>query len=110
MNSEKAAAQLAELGYITRLEIYRLLVKSGKTGLPVSAIQDALDVPGSTLSHHITRLMRVGLVKQVREGRVLRCQPQYSELLQLIDFLKDECCAQSDCCDDVLNKPKDKKC
>lgn len=99
MNSEKAATQLAELGHITRLEIYRLLVKSGEQGLPVSIIQETLDVPGSTLSHHITRLMRVGLVKQEREGRVLRCHAQYNQLKQLINFLLEECCLQSDCCE-----------
>lgn len=98
MKSKKAAAQLAELGYITRLNIYRLLVKSGKKGLSVTQIQDTLDVPGSTLSHHISRLMHVGLVKQKREGRVLRCQAQYQQLNNLIEFLQKECCVQSDCC------------
>lgn len=99
MNSKKAAAQLAELGYITRLEIYRLLVKSGEKGLPVSIIQETLDVPGSTLSHHITRLMRVGLIKQEREGRVLRCHAQYNQLEKLIGFLLEECCSQPNCCE-----------
>ena len=92
MKIEYAAAQLAELGHITRLGIYKTLVKAGSKGLPVTNIQQALNVPSSTLSHHITRLVRVGLLKQVREGRVLRCFAQYQELTQLIDFLSEECC------------------
>ncbi|MEW6981246.1 ArsR/SmtB family transcription factor [Colwelliaceae bacterium 6471] len=92
MKLEKAAIQLAELGHVTRLEIYRILVKAGHEGLPVSAIQSQLSVPGSTLSHHISRLVRAGLVSQVREGRVLRCNAQYQELNALIAFLSDECC------------------
>jgi DNA-binding transcriptional ArsR family regulator len=93
MDIEIAAKRLAELGHTTRLEVFRYLVKGGKQGVPVGEIQAALDVPGSTLSHHITRLVSVGLVKQRREGRTLYCVPQYSELDGLIDFLKEECCA-----------------
>lgn len=95
MNLEYAAAQLAELGHPTRLGIYRFLVKAGNNGSPVNDIKQQLQTPASTLSHHITRLVRVGLVKQVREGRVLRCFAQYQELTKLIEFLSDECCSNS---------------
>jgi ArsR family transcriptional regulator len=92
MEVQYAADQLSELGHVTRLGIYRTLIKAGKTGLPVSTIQQHLNVPGSTLSHHITRLIKVGLLKQVRQGRVLRCFAQYEQLSELIDFLSQECC------------------
>lgn len=94
MKLEDAAEQLAELGHTTRLGIYRVLVKAGSQGLPVANVQQHLDVPSSTLSHHINRLVRVGLIKQVREGRVLRCFAQYEQLTQLIGFLSDECCVE----------------
>jgi len=92
MQIEIAAKRLAELGHATRLEIFRHLVKGGKNGVPVGEIQSALGVPGSTLSHHITRLVNVGLVVQRREGRTLYCVPQYTELDALLGFLQDECC------------------
>lgn len=92
MDTEIAAKQLAELGHTTRLEVFRYLVRGGHSGVPVGEIQAALEVPGSTLSHHLTRLVSVGLVKQRREGRTLYCTPQYDELNGLIDFLKEECC------------------
>lgn len=97
MEIDKAASQLAELGHTTRLGIYRALVRSGRSGLPVTDIQHVLNVPGSTLSHHISRLIRVGLVKQVREGRVLRCYAQFEQLDSLLDFLKEECCQDEHC-------------
>ncbi|SEA18326.1 ArsR/SmtB family transcription factor [Microbulbifer marinus] len=97
MTLEQAAKQLAELGHPTRLGLYRELVKAGKSGLPVSDLQSRLAVPGSTLSHHINRLVQVGLVKQVREGRVLRCFAQYEQLNGLIGFLREECCSK-ECC------------
>ncbi|WP_432470250.1 ArsR/SmtB family transcription factor [Amphritea sp. HPY] len=92
MQIETAAKRLAELGHTTRLEIFRYLVKGGHQGVSVGEIQSALEVPGSTLSHHITRLVSVGLVIQRREGRTLYCVPQYSELDELIGFLQEECC------------------
>ena len=92
MKLEQAAKKLAELGHPTRLGIYRVLVKAGESGLPVSSIQEHLKTPSSTLSHHIARLIHVGLINQVREGRVLRCFAQYKELNELISYLSDECC------------------
>ena len=92
MNTDYAAKQLAELGHATRLSIFRIMVRAGRSGLPVSDIQSKLDIPGSTLSHHISRLARVGLLKQEREGRVLRCTAQIGELESLIAFLMEECC------------------
>lgn len=96
MDIDSAAKCLAELGHSTRLAIFRHLVKGGYEGVPVGDIQDALEVPGSTLSHHITRLVSVGLVQQRREGRTLYCVPQYDRLDGLMDFLKEECCANSE--------------
>jgi DNA-binding transcriptional ArsR family regulator len=92
MKIETAANQLAELGHVTRLGIYRNLVKEWHKGLPVAMLQAQLQVPGSTLYHHIYRLVQVGLVKQVREGRVLRCFAQYESLDELLAFLIKECC------------------
>ncbi|MEX0584664.1 MAG: helix-turn-helix transcriptional regulator [Natronospirillum sp.] len=90
---EAAAAQLSELGHPTRLRLYRLLVRAGHTGMPVADLQQRLAVPGSTLSHHLSRLIAVGLVRQVREGRVLRCYAQYDRLNRLIGYLQEECCS-----------------
>jgi len=92
MKNEIAAKKLAELGHITRLSIFKYLVKVGDQGAPVGQIQEELDVPGSTLSHHISRLVSVGLIKQVRESRILYCIPQFDVLNELIEFLKSECC------------------
>ena len=95
MNSNTAAQKLAELGHPTRLEVFRHLVRGGKQGVPVGEIQSALEIAGSTLSHHIHRLVAVGLVQQRREGRTLYCVPQYEELDGLIAFLKEECCVNA---------------
>ncbi|MCF3631169.1 helix-turn-helix domain-containing protein [Alphaproteobacteria bacterium LMO-S08] len=92
MDTELAARQLAELGNPHRLLAFRLLVKAGEDGLAVGDIQEHLQIPGSTLSHHVSRLVWAGLVDQSREGRTLRCRANFAAMHGLIGFLADECC------------------
>ena len=80
------------LGNTTRLEIFRLLVRAGPNGAPVGRLQELLGIPGSTLSHHIARLVRVGLVSQERRSRVLICRAEYARMDALLSFLGEECC------------------
>jgi len=93
MELDTAAKRLAELGHSTRLAIFRHLVKCGPDGCPVGEVQKTLAIPGSTLSHHLGRLMSAGLVEQRRDGRILYCLPVFSALDEVIGFLTDECCA-----------------
>ena len=89
---ELISARLAELGHPTRLAIFRQLIRAGNKGVPVGEIQEQLGVPGSTLSHHIAKLVKVELIKQVRESRTLFCVPQFDSLMEVVDFLREECC------------------
>lgn len=97
MEHDDAAKRLAELGNSTRLAIFRYLVRMGRFGAPVGQIQKELGIPGSTLSHHISRLVSVGLIWQKRESRTLYCIPQFETLRELIDFLMAECCEGEQC-------------
>jgi len=92
MNDEQLSKCLAQLGNITRLQIFKLLVKAGKDGLSVGTIQEKLSVPGSTLSHHITKLISVDLISQKRDGRTLYCIANYEVLDGVMLALKDQCC------------------
>ena len=93
MNELKETALcLAELGNETRLKIFRYLVRMGKKGTPVGDIQKELDIPNSTLSHHISKLAKAGLIVQQRNGRELLCQPQFDKLQTIVDYLVAECC------------------
>ncbi|MGH1378924.1 MAG: ArsR/SmtB family transcription factor [Alphaproteobacteria bacterium] len=93
MDIEQAAKALKELGHPTRLAVYKRLVKAGNDGIAVGTVQEALKIPGSTLTHHLKGLEAAGLIKQRREGRTLLCLAQYEQLSSVIDFLQDECCA-----------------
>lgn len=89
---DDTAKALKELGHPVRLTIFRRLVRSGYQGLAVGTLQEELDIPGSTLSHHIASLVSAGLLSQRRQGRVLYCVPEYDRLNGVIEFLREECC------------------
>lgn len=94
MQLEEVAKALKELGHPTRLFIFKHWSKR-EQGLPVGELQKQLGIPGSTLSHHISALVSVGLVKQNRESRTLMCVSQYAMLEAIIEFLREECCVNS---------------
>ena len=93
MDHEKVAASLAELGNSHRLSVFRFLVKAGHDGASVGDIQKGLGIPASTLSHHLARMARVGLIRQEKHSRTIICIPEYEHLESLISFLQEECCA-----------------
>jgi ArsR family transcriptional regulator, arsenate/arsenite/antimonite-responsive transcriptional repressor len=95
MKLEEAAIQLEALGNVTRLGIYRTLVRAGEDGLPVGRLQEKLGIPASTLSHHLHRLVEVGLVTQERQVTTLICRANYSEMNALLGYLADECCVDA---------------
>jgi len=93
MTEIELAKYLAELGNVTRLRIYMFLIKVGREGVPVGVIQDHLKIPGSTLSHHLTKLSSVGLISQKRDGRILNCIANFEVLQSVLDELQESCCA-----------------
>ena len=93
MELEEAANILAKIGNPTRLRIVRLLVRAGDEGLAVGTIQRELDIPGSTLTHHITHLKSAGVIQQRRQQATLICTMDYTLLRGLVDYLTEECCA-----------------
>ena len=93
LDIDTAALLLDQLGNQTRLRIVRLLVRAGDTGCPVGDLQRAIDIPASTLSHHLSHLRSAGVVWQERQGTVLNCFIDFEMISELVDFLTAECCA-----------------
>ena len=90
---QPVAEALEALGNETRLTVFTLLVPAGRSGLAVGDIQERLAIPASTLSHHISRLIQVGLVAQERQGRKLICRANYRRMESVLSFLTRNCCA-----------------
>lgn len=93
MKPLSAIQALGALAHASRLAAYRLLVQAGSDGLAVGEISRRLKVPAPTLTSHLNVLRRAGLVRDEREGRVIRCRVDYEKMNALLDFLTENCCA-----------------
>lgn len=56
------------LAHISRLQVFFVLVKAERE-MSVGEIQEAVEIAGPTLSHHLDILRRAGLVESRREER-----------------------------------------
>lgn len=83
------------MGNEPRLRIMRLLLTAHPEGLVVSEIQEEIEIPSSTLSHHLDKLRTEDLVEVKREGTFLRYTTNTSALQELLQFLYAECCTPS---------------
>ena len=89
---EAHAEQLGALGHPARLAILRHVVQAGPEGAAAGEIQAKLDIPASTLSHHIDRLARTGLLEARRECTYIFYSAVFPALRALTDYLWEDCC------------------
>ena len=102
MNSKKNAEQIARyadmfsaIGTEARLRIMQLLLSAHPEGLVVGEIQEELEIPNSTLSHHLDKLRNEGLVNVQRESTFLRYTANTEALQEVLQFLYAECCTRN---------------
>jgi ArsR family transcriptional regulator, arsenate/arsenite/antimonite-responsive transcriptional repressor len=89
------ADRFAAMGTEARLRIMQLLLSAHPEGLVVGDIQSELDIPNSTLSHHLEKLKNEGLVNVRRESTFLRYTANTEALQELLQFLYAECCTRN---------------
>lgn len=89
------ADMFSAMGTEPRLRIMQLLLSAHPEGLVVGEIQEELDIPGSTLSHHLDKLKNEGLVQVRRESTFLRYTANTEALQELLQFLYAECCTRN---------------
>jgi len=91
----KYADMFSAMGTEPRLRIMQLLLSAHPDGLVVGEIQDELDIPNSTLSHHLDKLRTEELVSVSRESTFLRYTANTGALEELLQFLYAECCTRN---------------
>jgi ArsR family transcriptional regulator, arsenate/arsenite/antimonite-responsive transcriptional repressor len=89
------ADMFSAMGTDARLRIMQLLLSAHPEGLVAGEIQEELDIPNSTLSHHLDKLKNEDLVNVQREGTFLRYTPNTEALQELLQFLYAECCTRN---------------
>jgi ArsR family transcriptional regulator, arsenate/arsenite/antimonite-responsive transcriptional repressor len=102
VSSRKSLDQIARyadmfsaMGTESRLRIMQLLLSAHPEGLVVGEIQEELEIPNSTLSHHLDKLKNEGLVRVQRESTFLRYTANTETLQELLSFLYSECCTRN---------------
>ena len=91
----KYADVFSAMGTEARLRIMQLLLSAHPDGMVVSEIQEELDIPNSTLSHHLDKLRMEDLVNVQRESTFLRYTANTDTLQEVLQFLYAECCTRN---------------
>jgi ArsR family transcriptional regulator len=89
------ADMFSAMGTEPRLRIVRLLLSAHPEGLVVGDIGSELEIPSSTLSHHLDKLKNEDLVHVRREGTFLWYSANTEALQELLGFLYAECCTRN---------------
>jgi len=97
MQEEQVIKALGALAHPLRLKVFRALVVTGSAGLTPGIIQEALEVPATTLSFHLKELSNAGLVTVERASRSLIYRAAYEHMNGLLGFLTENCCQGAAC-------------
>lgn len=96
---EAQVRRFKALGHGARLRILRAVIQGAEAGTPAGEIQAQLDIPASTLSHHLSELAQAGLVKATRQGTTLRYGACFDVLRDLTAYLWEDCCQGGGTCE-----------
>ena len=89
------ADMFSAMGTEPRLRIMQLLPSAHPDGMVAGDVGTELDIPPSTLSHHLDKLKNEGLVRVRREGTFLWYSADTDALRELLGFLYAECCTRN---------------
>ncbi|MEE9250707.1 MAG: helix-turn-helix domain-containing protein, partial [Alphaproteobacteria bacterium] len=94
MEIDNAVAALGGIAQPARLEIFRLLVRHGRSGLLAGKIGGELDLLNATLDFHLARLRHAGLVSCRRQGHSLIYAANFESMNSLLAYLTENCCRE----------------
>jgi len=92
MDEDKIIMSLAALAHEHRLRIFRLLVKTGPSGLPAGESAEQVGISAPNTSFHLKELDRAGLVRATRDGRFIRYAVLVEGMRKLLTYLTEDCC------------------
>ncbi|WP_322866695.1 ArsR/SmtB family transcription factor [Aquicoccus sp. G2-2] len=105
MDKHHALDAFAALGQSTRLDVFRLLIKAGETGMLAGEISGAFGVRQNTMSANLAILARSGLIRNERKGRSIRYFADMDGMRGLLAFLMEDCCGGNpELCQPVINE------
>ena len=97
MELSKSIIMLSALAHESRLIIFKHLVQAGHIGMQPNALSEQLNMPAATLSFHLKELFHADLISKEKLGRSINYSAQYKSMDELIEYLKENCCAGETC-------------
>lgn len=105
MDNVNALAAFAALSQPTRLDVFRLLIRTGAAGLPAGDIGETLGVRQNTMSTNLGVLTQAGLIRSERQGRSIRYFVDMDGMRGLLAFLMEDCCGgRPELCQPVIDE------
>ncbi len=95
MKNKDAVRALSALAQESRLEVFRLLVRTGPNGLAAGELSERLGLPPATMSFHLKELTNAGLITSRRESRSIIYSADFAQMQNLLSFLVENCCADN---------------
>lgn len=92
MDSSHAVTALSALANEHRLQLFRLLMARGPSGMAAGAIAGALGISPSSLTFHVGCLERAGLLRSWRVHRNVFYAVDIDGMRRLLGFLTEDCC------------------
>ena len=96
MEMFEAREAFSSLSQETRLRIYRLLLQYGRSGSVPGVMSEELEIPGNTLSFHLSHMSKAGLVTSEKNGRSVTYFANTKIINSLIGYLRENCCAREE--------------
>ena len=105
MDQTKTLSAFSALSQQTRLDVFRLLIKAGASGLLAGELADRLDVRQNTMSANLAVLLGSGLVRNERQGRTIRYFADFDAVRALLAFLMEDCCGgRAELCRPIIDE------
>ena len=95
MKTTDAVKALGALAQDSRLDVFKLLVRKGATGMAAGELSDHFGLPPATMSFHLKELTTAGLITSRRESRSIIYSANYGQMQALLNFLLENCCADN---------------
>jgi ArsR family transcriptional regulator len=92
MKDQIAIKILGALAQEHRIRIFRLLVRTGPSGLPSSEIAEHVGISPTGASFHLKELLQAGLLVAKRQGRFVRYAVHVETMRKLLTYLTEDCC------------------
>ncbi|MGL5336727.1 MAG: ArsR/SmtB family transcription factor [Enterovibrio sp.] len=93
MNKNNATKIFESLSSPVRLDVWRILIKAGLEGMVAGELANKLNIAPNTLSFHLKAMLYADLVSVEQEGRFLRYRANIPLMVDLINYLTEECCS-----------------